>query len=730
MNRTTAKVTRFSTEIMKPLSVWLLVAGCIAGVSLLYSQAARQNTDWSVYNGSPGNSHYSALKQINQSNVSRLQVAWTYDTSDAPGTLETNPIVVNGILYGYTPGQKVFAINAATGKEIWKFDSGEPGRGNNRGLSYWRSGPDQRIFAGIREYVYSLDAKTGKPDPGFGDNGRIDFRADLRGGVEGSSGALGHPPVIYKDLVIFAGHTSQVLPAAPAPVRAYDARTGKLRWKFNTIPQPGEFGYETWPKDAWKYQAGAASWPGMSLDEKRGIVYVPTSNLININNGRDRPGDNLFGNTLLALDAETGKRIWHFQTVKHDVWDRDITSPPSLITVKRGGRDVDAVEVATKSGFVWLFDRANGTPLFPIEYKKYPASSIPGEQLSETQPLPTRPAPFARQLLKEDMLTLRTPEAHAEVLARFKKMVSAGQFVPPSVGVDTVMFPGMDGGGEWGGAAFDPDSGLLYINSNEMAWLYSLAENPKPGATISGKDLYRTQCAVCHGENRTGAPPAIPSLVEIGQRLSATEMRTTIFYGQGRMTGFPTLPAEYIAAIISYVRDGIEATVPVPLSAKPVPWDTQYRFTGQHKFLDMDGYPAVAPPWGTLNAINMNTGEYAWKIPLGEYPELAEKGMKNTGSENYGGPVVTAGGLVFIAATNFDRKFRAFDKQTGRLLWETTLPFPGNATPATYEIDGRQFIVIAASGSGVLHNQRNTRVPQTGASYIAFALPAGTVAKN
>ena len=705
---------------------WKLVAvpvGCLfVMVSLIHSQSA-PNVDWPVVAGSPAGTRYSALKQINASNVNQLKVAWTYDVSDVPGTLETNPIEVNGVLYGYTSGQKVFAVNAATGKQIWLFDSGELGRGNNRGLSYWRGGSDERIFAGIREYVYSLDAKTGKPDPEFGDGGRIDFRADLRGGPTATTGALGHPPVIYKDLVIFAGRTSQVLPASPAPVRAYDARTGKLRWQFNTIPQPGEYGYDTWPKDAWTYTAGAVSWPGMSLDEQRGIVYVPTSNLVNNNNGRDRPGDNLFANSLLALDAATGKRIWHFQTVKHDVWDRDIVSPPALITVKRDGKDVDAVEIATKSGFVWLFDRTNGAPLFPIEYKKYPPSAIPGEKLSETQSLPTRPAPFARQQLTADMLTQRTPEAHAAALARFNKMVSAGQFAPPSVGVDTILLPGFDGGAEWGGAAFDPDTSLLYINSNEMAWTYGLAATPKPGDVVSGKDIYGTQCATCHGDDRTGAPPAIPSLMDIDKRLSAAQLRSTILNGMGRMPGFPALPANQIAAIISYVRDGVESTVPIPADTKPVPWDSQYRFTGFNKFLDIDGYPAVAPPWGTLNAINMNTGEYAWKIPLGEYPELAAKGIKNTGSENYGGPIVTAGGLVFIAATLYDNKFRAFDKATGKLVWETTLPFAGDATPATYEINGRQYIVVATSSGRPSPTQRNAGPAKAGGSYVAFALP-------
>jgi quinoprotein glucose dehydrogenase len=442
--------------------------------------------------------------------------------------------------------------------------------------------------------------------------------------------------------------------------------------------------------------------------------------------GRDRPGDNLFGATLLALNAETGKRIWHFQSVRHDIWDRDLPSPPSLFTVRRNGKDIDAVSIATKSGYVFVFDRTNGTPLFPIEYRKVStAANIPGEVLADTQPFPVKPEPFARQLLTADMLTKRTPQAHAAALAQFKKMVSNGQFVPPSVGKDTVQFPGMDGGAEWGGSAFDHETGLYYVNSNEMVWLYALAENPKPGQTISGKDLYNAECAVCHREDFTGAPPALPSLVDIAKRMSGPEVRSIVFYGAGRMPGFATLPPEHINAIVAYVREQIETAVPVPADAKPAPYDTQYRFTGHHKFLDIDGYPAIAPPWGTLNAINMNTGEYAWKIPLGEYPELVKQGITNTGSENYGGPIVTAGGLVFIAATNYDQKIRAFDKLTGKLLWEAQMPFTGNATPATYEINGRQYLVIATSGFGRAPAQRNTNPAKPGGRYIAFALPNG-----
>jgi len=703
-----------------------LVACFVSAISLLHSQVARKDVDWPVYGGGPGGMRYSTLDQINQHNVQQLHVAWSFDAGDGPGSLETNPIVVNGVLYGYTPAQKVFAINAATGKQIWMFDSGIMARGNNRGLSYWRSGSDERIFAAVQRYLYALDVRTGRPVAGFGDNGRIDVQAGLRGGPDGISAAVGHAVVIYKDLVIFAGRTGETLPAAPGDVRAFDARNGKLRWTFHTLPHPGEYGYDTWPKNAWTYIGNLASWAGMSLDERRGVVYVPVANPSNMFTGRDRLGDNLFANSVLALNAETGERVWHFQTVKHDLWDRDLPAPPTLITVKRDGRTIDAVAQTTKTGHLYLLDRTNGTPLFPIEYRKYPASSIRGEVAAATQPLPTKPAPFARQLLTEDMLTRRTPEAHAAALAQFRKMISGGQFVPASVGKDTVSFPGMDGGAEWGGPAFDPETGLLYVNSNEMVWLYALAESPPQGASVNGKELYLTHCASCHRDDRTGAPPAIPSLAGIGDRMAPADVRSIVFYGGGRMPSFATMAPEYIDAAVRYITNGDESIVPAPTTIARAPYDTQYRFTGHHKFLDPDGYPAIAPPWGTLNAIDVNTGEYAWKIPLGEYPELAARGLKATGSENYGGPIVTAGGLVFIAATNYDRKFRAFDKKTGQLLWETTLPFPGNATPATYEVDGRQYIVIAASGGGVVHNERNTRGTRQGATYVAYALPSGT----
>jgi quinoprotein glucose dehydrogenase len=661
--------------------------------------------DFPVYGGNSAGTRYSPLKQINRSNVARLTVAWTHDTADGPGASQTQPIVVDGVLYALTPKHKVIALEGASGKELWRFDPGTAGRGPNRSVVYWSSGADRRIFSALDSFVYALNAATGKPIQGFGKDGRIDLREGLGRDPSQMSIVLTSPGIIYQDLLIVGGRTPEALPAPPGDVRAYDVRTGKLRWSFHTIPHPGEYGYETWPKDAWTYTGSANNWAGMAVDEKRGIVYVPTGSAATDFYGADRIGDDLFANCLIALNAQTGQRLWHFQGVKHDVWDRDFPSPPTLVTVKRDGKPVDAVAQTTKQGWVYLFDRTNGKPLFPIEYRKYSGSSLPGEVTAETQPLPTRPAPFARQVLTEDMLTNRTSEAHQWALGRFRELRSEGQFVPFGVGRETVIFPGFDGGAEWGGSAFDPETGLLFVNANDLPWTSSMAEN-QGGA--SGKQLYLTNCANCHGDDMSGAPPQIPALTGIGSKRSPQQLATVIRQGAGRMPAFPSLRQPDLNALVQYMLSGESKELSANDSEVKAP---RFRFTGYHKFLDPDGYPAAAPPWGTLNAINLNTGEYAWKIPLGEYPELAQKGIKDTGSENYGGPIVTAGGLVFIAATNFDRKFRAFDKQTGKLLWETTLPFAGNATPATYEVGGRQFVVIYATGG---KGKRDDPFPQKG----------------
>lgn len=708
----------------KALAVWgaLATSSFLITARLMVSAGSSQSSgksslgnpseysrDWLAYGGAPENTHYSSLTQINRENVKELKVAWSFDTGEQGG-LQTSPIIVGGVLYGITPTQKVFALNAATGKLQWEFDSGIKGTQPDRGLAYWSREKDKRILVAVVNFLYALDATTGKPIATFGKAGRIDLRGDLGRNPEKQSVVLTSPGIVYKDVIIVGGRNPETLPAAPGDIRAYDVHSGRLRWSFHTIPHPGEFGYETWPKDAWKYSGAANNWAGMAVDAKRGIVYVPTGSAAFDFYGANRVGDDLFANCLIALNAETGERIWHFQGVKHDLWDRDFPSAPTLVTVNRDGKEVDAVAQTTKQGFVYVFDRVSGKPLFPIEYRKYPPTTVPGEVAASEQPLPTKPAPFARQFLSEDMLTTRTPEAHQWALDNFRKFRSEGQFVPFSVGKDTVIFPGFDGGAEWGGSAVDTQTAILYVNANEMAWTGALA--PDSGEN-SPKSLYLSQCSVCHGQKLAGSPPAMPSLIGVADRLSPLQIGTTIKNGKGRMPAFANFDDGQLYALVDFLMSGKSKELP---SSEPPPPEMKYRFTGYNKFLDPDGYPAIAPPWGTLSAINLNTGEYVWKINLGEYPELAAKGLKDTGTENYGGPVVTAGGLVFIGASDFDKKFRAYDKATGQLLWETTLPFSGNATPVTFAVDGRQYVVIAAGGG------KDPKSP-SGGVYVAFALP-------
>ncbi len=667
-----------------------------------------RNADWATYNGSPDNLHYSALKQINTANVAQLKQVWSYDTGETGG-LQTQPLIVGGVLFGYTPHQKVFALNAATGKLLWTFDSGEGVARPERGAAYWTDGKDKRLLAGISHFVYALDAATGKPIESFGDKGRIDLRENLRGDAKTLSVSITSPVSIYKDLLIAGDAEPESLPAPPGDIRAYDVRTGKMRWIFHTIPHPGEFGYDTWPKEAWKTSGAANNWCGMAVDTVRGIVYVPTGSAATDWYGADRVGDDLFANSLIALDAATGKRIWHFQGVHHDLWDRDFPSPPTLVTVLRNHKEVPAVVQTSKQGWLYMFNRVDGTPLFPMETRKYPASSVPGEVASTEQTVPTKPAPFSRQLLTEDLLTNRSPEAHAYALQKFRTFISNGMYMPNSVGKDTVMFPGFDGGAEWGGSAFDPATHILYLNANDVGLTESLVEHT---AKSEGESIYQKQCALCHGANLKGQPPAFPSLENLQEKDSVEQVMDLIRNGKGRMPALPGISDADRRALATFVLNGgAEEAAKTSAPAK-----ASYDTTGYHKFFDQDGYPAVKPPWGTLNAINLDTGDYVWKIPFGEYPELVAQGLGTTGSENYGGPVVTAGGVLFIAATVIDKKIRAYDKRDGKLLWEYVLPFPANVTPAVYEIDGREYLVVASGGG------REPKLP-TGGVYVAFALP-------
>ena len=688
------------------------VVGALACV-LAVVQAAPPERSWTVYGGNPEMTLYSPLKQINRSNVTKLKVAWTFDAEEGGGYPETQPLMVKGVLYGITPRHKIIALDAVTGKPIWKFDSGVEARGPNRGVTYWESGNERILFASVKSFVYALDPGTGKAIPAFGKNGRIDLREGLGREPEEQTMNLTSPGVIYKDLLIVGGQTPENLPAPPGDIRAFEVRTGKLRWTFHTIPHPGEFGYETWPKDAWKYSGAATAWTGMALDEKRGIVFAPTGNPASSMYGADRTGDNLFSCTLLALDANTGKRLWHFQTVKHDIWDRDLPAPPTLVTVTHQGKKIDAVALTSKLGYLYLFDRVTGKSLFPLEEKSYPPSDVPGEVASPTQVLPTKPAPYARTHLTEDMLSRRTPEVYQRALEQFRKFRSDGLFTPLSVDRQTIMMPMMDGGAEWGGSAFDPATSIIYFNSNDVAFAPNLVENT---IARSVRQIYLNSCAGCHGDSRQGSQdfPALTRLQE--EKVTQQAVIALVRKGSGRMPSFPNLTDQQVQALAQYVLSGENIELQTAASSAGTP---KYRFGGGRPFVDSEGYPAIAPPWGTLNAINLNTGDYVWRIPFGEYPELAAKGMKNTGTTNYGGPLLTAGGILFIGATNFDNKFRAFDKRDGKLLWETTLPFGGNATPITYEIGGKQYVAIYAGGGGKF----GRRDGKGGGVYVAFALP-------
>ena len=666
--------------------------------------AAPQQADWPI-NGGAGNARFSPLGQITRENVRQLQVAWTYESGDhfTASEMQSNPVVVDGVLYATTPTLQVVAVNAATGKEVWKYDPSGGAtartRFRHRGVAVHAG----RVFVTYRNFLIALDKTTGAPIASFGVEGRVDLREGLGKPAEGLSVSASTPGVVFEDLLILPSSVPETLPGTPGHIRAFDWKTGKQRWIFHTIPQPGEPGQETWPADAYKLAGGANAWAGVTVDPALAMVFAATGSASFDFYGATRHGDNLYANTVLALDARTGKRVWHFQGVKHDLWDWDFPAPPTLVTVTRNGQQVEAVAQGTKFGDTFVLDRRTGESLFPIEDRDVPLSTVDGEFASPTQPRPVLPEPFARQGLTEDMLTTRTPDAHAAVLERFRAMRS-GMFEPPSL-EGTIVFPGFDGGAEWGGAAFDEGLGLLYVNSNEMPWIVKLIPN-------NDTSLYNSKCATCHREDRQGGPAA-PSLVDIGKKLSREEIATIVRQGTGRMPAFPDMGGRNINDVAEFLVTGKDKGADPALANDPA-W-LKYRSDGESIFLDPDGYPAVAPPWGTLNAIDLNTGNIRWRIPLGEVPELAATGLTNTGSDNYGGPVVTASGLLFIGATNFDKKFRAFNKVTGELLWETTLPAAGNATPSIYMVNGKQYVAIVCGGG-------KNGAP-SGSSIVAFALP-------
>jgi quinoprotein glucose dehydrogenase len=670
-----------------------------------FASAQSKSVDWPVYGGGTDHTHYSTIDQITPANVSRLQVAWTYATHDEfPGSeMQANPIVVDGVLYATTPKLRVFALDAATGRELWTFDAngGNPpaSRFRHRGVVV----TGDRVLFTYRNKLWALDKKTGKPIPSFGVDGAVDLREGLGRPAATLSVSASTPGVVFEDMLIIGSTVSETLPGSPGDIRAYDVKTGALRWSFHTIPHPGEFGYDTWSPESYKINGGTNAWAGVTVDPKRAMVFAATGSASFDFYGANRVGDNLFANTVLALDARTGKRIWHFQGVKHDLWDWDFPAAPVLVTVTRNGRKIDAVAQITKTGYVYVFERETGKPLFPIEDRKVPPSTLDGEHTAETQPYPVSPPPFTRQTLTEDMLTTRTPEAHAAVLKTFREYKTSGMYEPPNL-QGTIIFPGVDGGGEWGGPAFDPETALLYVNSNEMPWFHKLVPR-------NDKSIYGSNCASCHGDDLKGSPD-IPSIMDIGRKRSRDQIAQVIRQGTGRMPAFSSvLDNGAVNDLVNFLITGHD----VAESAGSNPNYLKYRSTGLKIFLDPDGYPAITPPWGTLNAIDLNKGEIRWQIPFGEYPKLVAQGIANTGSDNYGGAIVTKNGLLFIAATTYDNKFHVYDKLTGKLLWETTLPAAGNATPSFYVVNGRAFIVMACGGG-------KNDAP-SGGTYVAFALP-------
>ncbi|MEM1327248.1 MAG: pyrroloquinoline quinone-dependent dehydrogenase [Bacteroidota bacterium] len=674
-------------------------------------------TNWDNYLGDKESSHYSPLTQINKDNVQQLELLWTYDAGDADTIkdrtqIQCNPLVIDGVLYGSSPRLKFFALDAATGEQKWLFDPYADdayeafGMGVNRGLAYWTDGTEKRLLFTASDQLYSIDAKTGELDPDFGNQGQVDLHEGLGRPVDDLFINSNSPGIVYQDKLILGSRVSESSGPIPGHIRAYDVRTGEMDWIFHTIPHPDEFGYDTWPEDAWQYSGGANAWAGFSLDEERGIVYAPTGSASFDFYGGDRIGDNLFANSLLALDAKTGERIWHFQTVHHDLWDRDLPAPPTLVQVEKDGKQVDAVAQITKSALIFLFDRETGEPLFPIEERPVLASDLEGEMAATTQPIPTKPLPFARTTMEKKDITRRTPEAYDYVYNIWKDLKKGEYFVPPSV-EGSLAFPGFDGGGEWGGSAFDPETDNLIINASEMPVIIkmNLYEQVNVSPALAS---YQVHCQACHGKNMEGGSAfgGVPAIADAGDRLDKATVKKILVNGKGAMPGFGHLEDAQIDALSDYIL-GEEMGAATHKNEIKTDWDYPYTFDGYTRFKDHEGYPAITPPWGTLNAVNLSTGELSWKITLGE------RDGELLGTESYGGPVVTAGGLIFIAATS-DSKFRVFDKDNGELLWETDLPAPGFATPAVYAIDGKQYVVIAAGG-GKLGKR-------SGGQYLAFGL--------
>jgi len=721
-------------------SAFLVAAFCLL-VSCKKHQSGAGYAGWGTYAGTKEGDRYSSNDQITLKNVNQLKVAWTYSTGDKDAgnrsQNQCNPIMVDGILYGTSPKLKLFALDATTGEQKWSFDpvTVDTSKKNDRmafykicrGVVYWQdsTGGNKRIFYSVGQKTFAIDAESGKPIMNFGKGGYLDLAEDL--GRKVNSYISGTTPgVIYKDLLIMGARVDESEDAAPGHIRAYDVMTGKLRWIFHTIPQPGEIGFNTWPDStAWKRLGSANNWAGMAVDEKRGIVYVPTGSVGGDFYGGHRKGPDLFANCLIALDAATGKYIWHYQVVHHDLWDRDLPANPNLVTIQHDGKTIDAVAQITKHGFIFMFDRTNGHPIFPIEEKPVPtANALPGEEPSPTQPIPALPQPFARQHFGPEDITDISPEAYTEMMARYRMVKYNAMFTPPSKDGDWI-FPGFDGGGEWGGAAVDPETKIMYISNSEMPWAQVMIDVPKSvdEHTLQGLGhaIYNRYCVGCHGPELKGNGTAYPSLVNIEKKYHEDQVSEIVANGRNMMPSFKQISAGDKQALLAFLlkipakpSDAAILAKEPPPTAKNVQNPVPYMMDGYKRFLDKEGYPGIKPPWGTLDAVDLTSGKLLWKVPLGEYAELTKRGIPKTGTELYGGPVVTKGGLVFVAATK-DEMIHAFDKKTGREVWSAKLPAAGYATPAVYAVDGKEYVVIACGGGKI--------GSKSGDSYVCFALP-------
>ena len=662
-------------------------------VAFLITACGPADEDWPVYLGDSGRQHYSPLTGIDRNNVAELEVAWVYDSGEPRGagaTMYTSPLVIDGVLYALSPHLDAFALDGATGEEIWRTSLELPGNAQ-RGLMWWEDGADRRLFYTHGKDLIALDADDGSLVEGFGDGGLVDLTPDVdRAGVI----FVTVPGVVFEDKLILGFSTNEDANAYPGSIRAFSAVDGSLVWQFDTIPKPGDTGSGTWAEGSLERAGGANVWTGMALDEERGIVFAPTGSATPDFYGASRPGDNLFSDSLVAVDARTGELKWHFQVVRHDLWDKDNPSPPTLVQLERDGRTIDAVAITTKTGQLYVFDRETGESMYPIHEIETPIpSTLPGEVTSPTQPMSE--VVISRQNFE---ITNRTPEARAFVEERIKDW-DLRPWAPPKVG--TVLFmPWYDGGGEWGGSAFDPNTGHLIVNANDVAGILNLTEVP---VGFSRYGTYALHCGRCHGLKLEGTDMGGP-LLGVGDRLSRDEMRRIIREGSGRMEGFAHLNRIELGAIEAYILS------PEPEEDEPR-GELAYALGGYVYLRDHENLPGNSPPWGTLNSIDLDTGEIAWKVPFGDYPSHPGLGF---GAVNYGGPVVTASGLIFIGATP-DEMFRAYDTRNGEILWETKLSAAGYATPAVYSADGKQYVVIAAGGG-------RTGGP-SGGEYIAFSLP-------